>query len=149
MRFSHQVHYAICGVFDLAYNGEDGPVQVRVIGERQGIPARYLEQIFQRLRRADLVSGKRGPRGGYRLARAAGDITIRDVIEAVEGPISLSFELDSAPGSTEQNRPSFLWPQLAEEVAAVLGDVTIESICKQAMRNSVTRANAEQFTYQI
>ena len=87
MRLSLQAQYAVCGVFDLAYNGGDQPVQVRVIGERQQIPARYLEQIFQRLRRAKLVQGKRGPGGGYVLARPAGEITLRDVIEAVEGPL--------------------------------------------------------------
>ena len=58
MRLSLQAQYAVCGVFDLAYNGGDEPVQVRVIGERQRIPSRYLEQIFQRLRRAKLVAGQ-------------------------------------------------------------------------------------------
>ena len=66
VRWSFQIQYAICGVFDLAYNGQGDPVQVRVIGERQGIPTRYLEQIFQKLRRAGLVTSKRGPGGGYR-----------------------------------------------------------------------------------
>ena len=68
MRLSLQVRYAICGVFDLAYHAGDAPVQIRVIGERQAIPPRYLEQIFQRLRRARLVTSKRGPGGGYTLA---------------------------------------------------------------------------------
>jgi Rrf2 family iron-sulfur cluster assembly transcriptional regulator len=88
MRFSQQAQYAICGMFDLAYNGESLPVQVRVIGDRQRIPARYLEQIFQRLRKAELVRGKRGPGGGYVLARPASAITLRHIVEAVEGPLA-------------------------------------------------------------
>ena len=84
MRLSLQVHYAICGIFDLAYNGQGELVQVRVIGERQGIPTRYLEQIFQRLRKADLIIGKRGPGGGYTLARPPAKITLCEVVEAVE-----------------------------------------------------------------
>src|SRR5262245_64493094 len=87
VRFSLQVQYAICGVFDLAYNGHGEPVQIRVISERQGIPARYLEQIFGRLRRSEIVASKRGPGGGYTLARAAASITLREVVEAVEGPL--------------------------------------------------------------
>jgi hypothetical protein len=83
--FSLQVQYAICGVFDLAYNGHGEPVQIRVISERQAIPARYLEQIFGRLRRSDIVASKRGPGGGYTLARTAATITLREVLEAVEG----------------------------------------------------------------
>src|SRR5688500_6235364 len=75
MRLSLQVQCAICSVFDLAYNGHGEPVQVRVVSERQGIPARYLEQIFRRLRRAELVLSKRGPGGGYTLARPPSRIT--------------------------------------------------------------------------
>ena len=86
MRFSRQVHYAIYGVFDLAYNGDGKAVQVRVISERQSIPTRYLEQIFQRLRRGLIVSAKRGPGGGYQLTRDPAEITLGQIIEAVEGP---------------------------------------------------------------
>ena len=81
MRLSQQAQYAIYGMFDLAYNGSRAPVQVRVVGERQRIPARFLEQIFQRLRKADLVRGKRGPGGGYVLARPASEISLRDIQE--------------------------------------------------------------------
>ena len=77
---SSQIRYAISGIFDLAYNAELKPVQLRIIGERQNIPARYLEQIFQRLRKAGLVQGKRGPGGGYTLLRGTTEITLRDVV---------------------------------------------------------------------
>ena len=81
MQLSLQVQYAICGVFDLAYSGDGQQVRVRIIGERQQIPTRYLEQIFQRLRKAGIVSSKRGPGGGYVLARPAADVTLRDIVE--------------------------------------------------------------------
>ena len=87
MRLSLQVQYAICAVFDLAYNGVGEPMQGRVISARQAIPARFLEQIFRRLRRAELVDGKRGPGGGYTLARAPGEITLRGKTEEI------SFEM--------------------------------------------------------
>ena len=87
MRFSLQVQYAICGSFDLAYNGGGKPVQIRVISERQAVPVRYLEQIFQRLRRAGLVDSKRGPGGGYTLARPAAEVSLREIVEALEGPL--------------------------------------------------------------
>ena len=78
MRLSLQLQYAICGVFDLAYNGVGTPVQIRAISERQAIPARYLEQIFRKLRQAGLVASKRGPGGGYVLARPPARISLRD-----------------------------------------------------------------------
>ena len=157
MRLSLQVHYAICGVFDLAYNGQGRPVQVRVIGERQQIPNRYLEQIFQRLRRAGLVRSKRGPGGGYTLARAAAEITLCDIVEAVDGPIGQSPSRanrtsptgEGESGGTPSFRPNFLWDELSERFAGVLGETTIESLCQQASRRAVHRAGAETYTYQI
>lgn len=149
MRLSLQVHYAICGVFDLAYNGRGGPVQVRVIGERQRIPTRYLEQIFQRLRKADLVVSKRGPGGGYTLARAPGEISLRDVVEAVEGPLDGRDDPIRRDDGAVPYRPDFLWTALAARVAGVLEETSVESLCREAAHNAVRRAGADAYTYQI
>jgi len=148
MRFSLQVRYAVCGLFDLAYNAGDKPVQVRVIGQRQEIPARYLEQIFQRLRRAGLVTGKRGPGGGYHLARAASAITLRDVVEALEGPAAKWFtERDRSEGM--RHRPEFLWAELAERMAATLVDFDLEELCRRAARDGVPHADTADPMYFI
>lgn len=148
MRFSLQAQYAICGLFDLAYNGRGESVQVRVVGVRQGIPPRYLEQIFQRLRRAGLVEGKRGPGGGYRLARAAGEISVRDVVEAVEGAPSEWVARD--PGdAAKPHRPEFLWARIADRLAAALDADTIESLCRDAEAARIPRADAEGAMYYI
>lgn len=148
MRFSLQVHYAVCGMFDLAYNGLGQPVQVRVMSERQSIPTRYLEQIFQRLRRARLVSGKRGPGGGYRLARPAAEITLRQVVEAVEGPVGAAAPGDASSGDTA-GRPDFIWPQLAARFADTLDAVTLADLCQQAAKAGVPRLSDPVHDYQI
>jgi len=147
MRLSLQVHYAICGIFDLAYNGQGEPVQVRVIGERQQIPTRYLEQIFQRLRRADLVTGKRGPGGGYTLARPAARISVRDIVEAIEGPIGGAPQFSGEDASPY--RPDFAWSELALRLAQALETVTIEALCRRAAQAAVRRDQAHSYTYQI
>jgi Rrf2 family protein len=148
MKLSLQVQYAICGVFDLAYNGRDEPVQIRVISERQAIPARYLEQIFQRLRRAKLVASKRGPGGGYTLARRPSEITLREIVEAVEGPLS-----DALAGGPEAGqsplRPDFLWRELAERMGDLLAETTLEEICRAAARADVERAHPDAPMYFI
>ncbi|HYB12631.1 MAG TPA: Rrf2 family transcriptional regulator [Myxococcota bacterium] len=153
MRLSLQVQYAVCGVFDLAYNGQGEPVQIRVISERQGIPARYLEQIFQRLRRARLVQSKRGPGGGYTLARRPAEITLRDVVEAVEGPLDGRGARRRRLGGDKQSatsfRPSFLWPMLSESIADVLARTNLEAMCRDAQRSSVRRAHADVHMYFI
>ncbi len=150
MRLSLQAQYAICGVFDLAYNGHGEPIQVRVIGERQGIPARYLEQIFQRLRRGGLVRSKRGPGGGYTLAREPEAITLRQIVEAVEGPLDkiLLSPTMTAEGGGE-SRPAFLWPQLTARLGAVLEGTTVERLCRDAARAAVPRADPDAHMYFI
>ncbi len=158
MRFSLQIHYAICGVFDLAYNGQGEPVQVRMVGERQEIPTRYLEQIFQRLRRAKLVSGKRGPGGGYTLSRAPSDISLLDIVEAVEGPVGGTRAPQAGAGRPSgrsgaaggvASSPDFLWPELAQCFAEVLEDRTVEDLCREAAQRGIRRANLVAHTYEI
>jgi Rrf2 family iron-sulfur cluster assembly transcriptional regulator len=148
MRLALQVQYAICGVFDLAYNGQGAPVQVRVISARQAIPGRYLEQIFRRLRQAKLLLSKRGPGGGYTLARPPSEISLREVIEAVEGSLVESFEMEPAPEATG-HRPDFLWSELAESFAGVLDATTIETLCLRAERADIPRAETEAPMYFI
>jgi Rrf2 family protein len=147
MRFSHQVQYAICGVFDIAYNGRGEPAQIRVISERQAIPARYLEQIFQRLRRAGLVTSKRGPGGGYTLSRAPARISLREIVEAVEGPMAEAFQMK--PAAATPHRPDFLWAQLADRFDGVLDETSLEVLCGAAARAKVERAAGDPPMYFI
>ena len=149
MKLSLQVQYAVCGVFDLAYNGQGEPVQVRVISERQAIPGRYLEQIFRRLRRADLVTSKRGPGGGYTLARPAREISLRDVVEAVEGPLETAFETEPRVAAQSASRPDFLWVDLAGRLGAALAEVDFEALCREAASAQVERASPDGPMYFI
>jgi Rrf2 family protein len=89
LRLSNRGRYAVRAVFDLAVH-EGEPVHVRAIAARQRIPARFLEQIFQALKRAGLVESKRGPRGGFLLAQRPGEVRLGDVLRAVEGPVVLA-----------------------------------------------------------
>ena len=75
-RLPKKMLFAIEAVLDIAYNAVDTPVQSAEITKRQGIPRRYLEQVLQQLVRVDILTGVRGPRGGYRLARERRRITI-------------------------------------------------------------------------
>lgn len=150
MRITGRVRYAICGVFDLAYNGHGDPVQVRVVGERQRIPVRYLEQIFRQLRRAGIVEARRGPGGGYRLARPAGEISLRQVVEAVEGPLSpgRAGGAKRAAGASP-HQPSFLWAPLSERLGEALAGVTLDAVCRDAARAAVRRAGEDTRMYFI
>lgn len=145
MRATQQLRYAIYGIFDLAYNGGSRPVRIQEIGQRQGIPARYLEQIFQRLRRAGLVASKRGPGGGYMLARPAAEIRLADVIVAVEGSL-LSATGGAPPASAA---PSFVWELMQRSMSDALESITVASLCREAAQRGLRRSEAEPPMYEI
>jgi Rrf2 family protein len=141
MRLPLRVQYAICGIFDLAYNGGGEAVQIRVVSERQAIPERYLEQIFQNLRRGGLIRGKPGPGGGYMLARPAAEITVLEIVEALEGPLSESLEMEPArDGAQSAFRPDFFWGALSKQLSEVLAATSLEQLCRAAVLAELPRA---------
>lgn len=148
MRFSQQVRYAVEGLFHIAYHGGGEPVQVRVIGEHQAIPARYLEQIFQRMRKAGLLRGKRGPGGGYVLAKPVREITLRKIVESLEGPAETWFEEPTDQGES-RFRPDCLWPTLSSRVGALFDEWTLEELCQRASRDGVPKIDAGNRMYFI
>lgn len=83
LRLSKKLLFAIEAVVDIAYHAGPGPVRSTDISRRQGIPRRYLEQVLQELVRKDVLSGQRGPRGGYRLARERRRITMGEIVRIV------------------------------------------------------------------
>src|SRR6476659_7396421 len=124
MKLSTKTRYGVRAVFDIAYHNSGRPTQARDIARRQEVPLRYLEQIFQELRRAHLVEAKRGPKGGYFLARQPEQITMGDVMRAVQGPIALL-------SNGEQGKSIWpnIWNELGEKIGAVFDGVTIRDLC--------------------
>ena len=123
MRLSAKTQYGVRALFDIAYHGAGGPTQAKDIATRQEIPLRYLEQIFQDLRRAGLVDSRRGPRGGYSLARAPETIRIGDVMRALQGPIELLVDGPGARGA--------LWEELARKVSACFDELSVRDLCER------------------
>ena len=89
MKLSTRGKYGLYAMYYLAIHAGEGPQTLQSISI-VGVPKQYLEQILGNLRRAGLVSTVRGAQGGYQIARSADDTTLRDIIDAVEGPIELS-----------------------------------------------------------
>lgn len=87
MRLTTKGRFAVTAMIDIALHQHDGPVTLAVISERQRISLSYLEQLFGKLRRRELVTSTRGPGGGYRLDRAMDQITVSDIIFAVDEPL--------------------------------------------------------------
>ena len=140
MRLSGRTAYAVQALYDMALHGGAGrAVQAREVAERQGIPLRYLEQILQELRRTGLVEAKRGPGGGYALARPPEAIRLSDVVVALDGPLeSLVFDHPQPQphlprqGNGAADVPTTVWRELAARVSALLDTVTIKDLVTRA-----------------
>jgi len=87
MRLTTKGRFAVTAMLDLALNGDERPVSLAGISERQKISLSYLEQLFGKLRRRNLVESVRGPGGGYNLAREAAHVSVADIVRAVEEPM--------------------------------------------------------------
>jgi Rrf2 family protein len=159
MQLSTKTRYGVRAIFDIAFHhGGPGPqaAQAKDIARREAIPLRYLEQIFQDLRRAGIVESKRGPRGGYYLKRPPTDITLGDVVRALQGSIEEMFavgqdEEERATDKRPMSQPvtSAVWKELAEHVTTWFDGVTIADLVKRGERLGVARTEAGQPMYFI
>lgn len=105
MRLTTKTRYGIRALYDLAFHCRGRSTQAKEIALRQSIPLRFLEQIFQGLRKAGIVEAKRGRRGGYALARSADAIKLAEIIAVLQGPIEELLAIDEgAPGNGRSTR---------------------------------------------
>lgn len=148
MRLSNKGRYAVRALFDIAYFNEGHATQAKDIAERQSIPPRFLEQIFQDLKRAGIVVSKRGPQGGYSLAGEPRAVRLGDVIRALEGPLVLGGGSELAEegvvGVTEA-----VFRDLSERVESCFDEVSLADICERAQRMGLPRASKETYSYVI
>tara|TARA_B100000674_G_C37128472_1_gene596678 strand:+ start:48 stop:485 length:438 start_codon:yes stop_codon:yes gene_type:complete len=136
MKLSTRCRYAAIALFDMAYHSANTGTQVRQIAERQNIPMRFLEQIFQDLRRAHLVNGKRGRNGGYVLAKEPDQITLLDIVLATDGPFGFASKQEDAPVA---NVPNLFWGQIAEEVSTVFAQYSLKDLVDRALELGIPR----------
>lgn len=131
--------YALRAVFELAFRATSEPITVQEIASVQGIPARFLEIILNELRQAGVVASHRGNAGGYVLAGPPRRITAAQVIEAIEGPISVGAGADRRatgkyfPGDSAL---ASLWTKVNKSVAGVCQDTTFEDLVEWERRSN-------------
>ncbi|MGD9705706.1 MAG: Rrf2 family transcriptional regulator [Acidimicrobiia bacterium] len=140
MRVSAKVDYAVRACVELAQREHDGPVKGDVIREAQGIPLKFLENILAELRAEGIVMSRRGSDGGYWLARPAAEITVAQVVRAVEGPIAaVRGERPTAieyPPTSAALRD--VWVALRASLRLVLDRVTLAAVASSELPEIVT-----------
>ena len=129
VKLSREEQYGIMALVDLAYNLDGGPAQVRQIAKRQRIPQRFLEQIFAKLRQADVVVGKRGPRGGYSLAKEPSEIKLEEVMQALRPKLQ---EDNRADAPALANLIDNVWSEIEGSFHTTLRQVSLANLCDRA-----------------
>ena len=148
MRLSTKGRYAVMAMADLAKRGEGArAVTLAEIAQRQDISLPYLEQLFARLRRGGLVKSVRGPGGGYRLARAAGETAVSEIVTAVDEPLEAvrctSGSAGCMPGGARCLTHD-LWDDLGRHIHDYLASVTLEDVISGRLRRPHEEAGASQ-----
>ena len=150
MRISKKLLFALEAVLDIAYHSGGEPVQSSEITRRQKIPKRYLEQVLQQLVRGGILTGVRGPRGGYRLARERRRISLGEITRTVRTLETAQDPLQGASGSELGHqilRP--LWTELLDETMTRLDSSTIEDLCNRANTARIAREVEEKVDFTI
>jgi len=132
MKLTSKGRYAVTAMIDIALNQDKGAITLSLISERQGISLSYLEQLFAKLKKAGLVSSARGPGGGYRLSRPAIEISVSDIIRAVDE----SVDARKCGGKAncqggEQCLSHELWTDLSSTIDTFLKSITLQNIVEK------------------
>jgi Rrf2 family iron-sulfur cluster assembly transcriptional regulator len=144
-RLSKKTMFALEAVLDVAFHVGEHPVRSGDITERQRIPKRYLEQVLQHLVRAGILSGKRGPRGGYRLGRDRTLITVGEVVRVVRNLEAETEPSDPSVGSPLAHEVVWpVWEKLRDSMMAQLDGISIDDLCRQARDKGLDRAASPQ-----
>jgi Rrf2 family protein len=140
MMFSTKAEYGIRVMVELARHDGGEPMPLAEIAEQGGLPLAYLEHLVARLRKAELVTSRRGSRGGYMLARPAGSITMAEVVEALEGSIApIECISEAADGSIVCSRESgaehacptkLLWTRVRFSIVSTLRETTLAELLR-------------------
>ena len=149
MRLTTKGRYAVTAVLDLAFHQEKGPVSLAAISERQCISLSYLEQLFAKLRRNNIVNSTRGPGGGYTLQRNAEEISVSEIILAVDESVKVAGcgESDSCDGDY-QCLTHDLWQELSNEIKGFLDGISIaevmanQTVKEVSLRQDIASASA-------
>lgn len=146
MRLTTKGRYAVTAMLDLAINADQGPVSLADISERQGISISYLEQLFAKLRKNDLVTSVRGPGGGYRLARPAGEVFVASIIDAVDEQVDATR--CAGEGTCHEGGmclTHYLWQDLSGQIHAFLSSISLgDLVARQEIRAISDRQRERQ-----
>jgi len=145
MRLTTKGRYAVTAMLDLAIHSDKGPVSLSEISKRQEISLSYLEQLFSKLHKADLVASIRGPGGGYQLGRTLDTIYIAQIVDAVNESIDATN--CGGKGNCQQGEVCLthhLWSDLSDQIHQFLNSISLAKLVERRDVKAVTRRQDSQ-----
>ncbi len=141
MKLSTKGKYGVRAVFEIARHYGKGPITIKEIADRQGISFSYLEQILHKLGKSGLIDSVRGPSGGYLLARKPAELTIGDIVRALEGPIALSHCLEPGDSGdcnhTDDCVARMVWARVGAKIEEALDSISFHDLLSQQQKEPV------------
>ena len=143
MKLSTKSTYGLRAMLNIALEADKGAMSIADISKKEGISVTYLEQLLNKLRHKGLVESVRGPKGGYVLSRKPDEITVKDIVNTLEGNISLSHcaTLHKGDMSTCKRSshcvPKIVWVKLANAISDCLESITLDDLCAEAHKIEV------------
>lgn len=136
LKLSTKGQYGVRAMFEIAKGYPDTPTTIKAISERQEVSVAYLEQILNTLRHAGLITSIKGPGGGYLLSRNPAQVSIGEVLMALEGPVAITSCLDPQEGCHRVDHcvTHLLWRSLGEKIEGFLGTISLDDLLKEEGR---------------
>ena len=128
MKFTRTVAYAVQAVLSLAQAGGERPVPCRRLAAEGGMPERFLLQILRNLVTHGVLLSTRGVEGGYRLSRSAAEISLLEIIEAIDGPMSATIEVNTEAAASYHGRLASALARVSDLVRRELGSITVADL---------------------
>ncbi len=136
MKLSSRTRYGMRAILELAMEYGKKPMQIKMIADREDISSKYLEQLIAMLKSSGLVRSIRGPRGGYSLAKPPAEITLREVFQTLEGPMTPADCLEHpeyCPKCTDCATRE-VWQQLQDAISGVLNSYTLADLVEKSIQ---------------
>jgi Rrf2 family protein len=143
LKLSTKGRYGVRLMLDIALHCEEGPVSLKSISKRQGITEKYLWHLINPLKSAGLIESTRGAKGGYVLAKPLAEISVREIVRSLEGPLTL-VDCVEKPGSCSKAQSCVareLWKDVADKISQTLESVTLKDIVESHKTKTDTAVN--------
>jgi Rrf2 family protein len=138
MKLSTKGRYGLRAMLDLAIYSKEMPVPISSIAERQSISENYLEQLFAKLKKAKLITSTRGAQGGYTLAKSIKEISVGDILRALEGdltPVDCSLLKEELQCEGEDSCVTkIVWKKISDSINRVVDDISLEDLIDENMK---------------